>query len=90
MVSKKWKVLWDKRALEDLLLITKKDAQLIVKKVENYLSKDPLKLGKPLKGQLKNLYRYRVGNYRVVYAIEKEEITILVVRIGKRDEIYKK
>lgn len=90
MASKKWKVLWEKRALEDLLSIAKKDAQLIVEKVENYLSKDPLKLGKPLKGQLKNLYRYRVGNYRVVYAIEKEEVTILVVRIGKRDEIYKK
>ena len=90
MTSERWKVLWEKRALEDLLPIARKDARLIVEKVENHLSKDPLKIGKPLKGQLKTFYRYRVGNYRVIYAVEKKEVTILVVRVGKRDEIYKK
>lgn len=32
-------------------------------------------------------YRFRVGNYRVIFDIEKDEIVIL--NVGKRDEIYK-
>jgi len=42
-----WKVIWDKKAVEDLLKINKEDAKLILNKVENYLSKDPISLGKP-------------------------------------------
>jgi len=42
-----WKVIWDKKAVEDLLKINKEDAELILNKVENYLSKDPISLGKP-------------------------------------------
>lgn len=83
-----WKVIWDKKAVEDLSKIDKEDAKLILNKVENYLAIDPVRLGKPLKGRLKVFYRYRVGNYRVIYSVEKKEITIIVIRIGKRDKVY--
>jgi len=83
-----WKVIWDKKAVEDLSEIDKEDAKLILNKVENYLAIDPVRLGKPLKGRLKVFYRYRVGNYRVIYSVEKKEITIIIIRIGKRDKVY--
>ncbi len=83
-----WKVIWNKKTIEDLSRIDKEDAKLIVNKVENYLVKDPVRLGKPLKGKLKVFYRYRVGKYRVIYSIEKTEVTIVVIRIGKRDKVY--
>jgi len=83
-----WKVIWDKKAVEDLSKIDKEDAKLILNKVENYLAIDPIGLGKRLKGRLKVFYRYRVGNYRVIYSVEKKEITIIVIRIGKRDKVY--
>ena len=35
-------------------------------------------------------YRIRVGNYRVIYDINDDELLILVVEIGNRKEIYKK
>ena len=35
-------------------------------------------------------YRIRVGNYRVIYEINDDELMILVVEIGNRKEIYKK
>jgi len=34
-------------------------------------------------------YRLRVGNWRVIYEIEEEELIILVLRIGSRGEVYR-
>lgn len=46
--------------------------------------------GKALKGALGELWRYRVGNYRIVAKIEDDDIKIvLVVNIGHRKDIYK-
>ena len=50
---------------------------------------DPRQLGKPLTGQLGELWRYRVGNYRLIASIEDEEIRVLVVRIGHRSKVYR-
>jgi mRNA interferase RelE/StbE len=36
------------------------------------------------------LFRYRIGDYRVVYEIFEREIIVLVVKIAKRDDVYKK
>lgn len=44
---------------------------------------------KVLKGQ-QGLYRLRVRDYRVIYQIKEERLTVLVVRIGHRREIYRR
>lgn len=58
-----------------------------------YLAKkaleDPRQLGKPLTGQLSELWRYRVGDYRLIASIEDAEIRILVVRIAHRSKVYR-
>ncbi|HFI0238037.1 TPA: type II toxin-antitoxin system RelE/ParE family toxin [Streptococcus suis] len=54
--------------------------------------KDLAKLDKPtqaLTGQLSHLWRYRVGNYRILAEIHDNTITIEVVKIGHRRDIYK-
>lgn len=43
---------------------------------------------KPLQG-FKEIYRLRVGSYRVIYRLKKEELLILVLKIGNRGDIYK-
>ncbi len=35
------------------------------------------------------LYRYRIGEYRVIYEVFKKEIVVLVVKIGTRGDVYK-
>ena len=42
-----------------------------------------------LKG-LDELYRVRVGNYRIVYTIEEKKLLILIVRIAHRKDVYKR
>jgi mRNA interferase RelE/StbE len=44
---------------------------------------------KRLQGELSGLYRYRVGSIRVIYKVEETEITVFVVAIGSRGDIYK-
>ncbi|MDR1243454.1 MAG: type II toxin-antitoxin system RelE/ParE family toxin [Deltaproteobacteria bacterium] len=52
---------------------------------------NPRSTGKALAGpRLSGLWRYRVGDYRILCRIEDEKICIVVVEIGNRREIYKK
>jgi mRNA interferase RelE/StbE len=52
--------------------------------------KDPRKIGEALKGpELGKYWKYRVGDYRIICQIREKEITILVVRVGHRKEIYR-
>ena len=66
-----------------------------VRDILDYLVKlkkldDPRQLGTALQGgRLGNYWRYRVGDYRIIADIQDEKITVVVVRIGKRDEVYK-
>ena len=53
-------------------------------------SKNPRELGRALKGsELADLWRYRVGDYRILCKITDNKLTILVVTIGHRKEVYK-
>lgn len=53
-------------------------------------STDPRRIGKPLTGSsLGNFWRYRVGDYRVIADIQDATVTVLVVRIGHRREVYR-
>jgi mRNA interferase RelE/StbE len=43
---------------------------------------------KPLKGKLVGRYRYRIGDYRVVYRIDDERAEVIVLLIAHRREVY--
>ncbi|GAA6615548.1 type II toxin-antitoxin system RelE family toxin [Scytonema sp. NUACC26] len=43
---------------------------------------------KPLKGNYSGYYRYRVGDYRIVYSINDETMQVLVATIAHRGEVY--
>jgi mRNA interferase RelE/StbE len=49
---------------------------------------DPRRFGKGLKADLAGLWRYRVGDYRVLCQIKDKELLVLVVAVGHRKDIY--
>lgn len=53
-------------------------------------SEDPRSIGEALKGsKFKSLWKYRVGDYRIISSIEDNVARILVVKIGDRREVYR-
>ena len=81
-------VKYHKDVSTDIQKIPKNIKQRIRKAIEERLLVDPLKYGYPLRRSLQGYRKLRVGNYRIIYKIEKSEITVL--KIGHRKEIYKK
>ncbi len=51
---------------------------------------DPRSIGEALKGsRLNTLWKYRVGDYRIISSIEDDVSRILVVKVGDRKEVYR-
>lgn len=73
---------------DDLKSISKADKERIRKAIEKKLAVNPIEFGKPLQYSLKGLRRLRVGDYRVIFQIELDSKTVLIVKIGHRREIY--
>jgi len=84
-----YKAIWHEETLKDLKKLNRTTAKKIVAKVKNYLIQDPVKLGTPLKGNLKGFYRYRIGEYRVIYVIDQAEKKIIILNVNHRRKIYK-
>lgn len=53
------------------------------------LAANPYRVGKPLEGELAGRFGARRGEYRIVYVIEDEIVTVTVVRIAHRREVYR-
>ncbi len=49
---------------------------------------DPRSKGKPLKGELRQFWRYRVGEYRVICDIQDRDLVIVAIIIGHRKSVY--
>lgn len=73
---------------EDLKKLDKAIVRKILTRIETYLACDPKELGKPLKGDFGGYWRYRWGDYRVIYKISEREILITVLRISSRKDVY--
>lgn len=52
-------------------------------------SQNPRQWGKPLHGEKRGLWRYRVGDYRLICDIQDEKITVLVLEVAHRKDVYR-
>lgn len=63
-------------------------------RIRNFLRQEltaldnPRVKGKPLAGKLHGLWRYRVGDYRLICEIQNEKLVVLVIKIGHRRDVY--
>ena len=85
-----WDIKWSPTATKQLEKITKSNkniAQRIVEKLEE-ITDNPFNFTDKLQGS--DLRKLRVGSYRVIMNLEEQKITIFVVDVGHRSNIYKK
>ena len=50
--------------------------------------KNPRHFGEPLRGEMAGLWRYRIGDYRVICEIQDQQLVVLALAVGHRREIY--
>ena len=85
-----YKVEFSKKALKELKKADKMESFLIISWIRKNLEgcSNPRLHGKSLKGNMSDLWRYRIGDYRLIAEINDEKITILIVKSGHRYNIY--
>jgi len=77
-----------KSVKKDLKKIGESRSIQILNAIKTKLLPDP-HAGKPIEGHDGEIWSFRVGEYRVLYNINNDELGILVIRIGHRREVYK-
>ena len=82
-----YKVFFKKSVEKDFTAIPKKNLKKIFERIEA-LAEDPRPPGcEKLTGQQR--YRLRQGRYRILYSIQDDELTVWVVKVGHRKDIYR-
>ena len=86
-----WKISFVPAAAKELKKLGRDEAARIITTLEKRISTldDPRTLGSALTGDFGGLWRWRIGDYRVIARIDDKRITILVVRVGHRREVYR-
>lgn len=85
-----WAIEFDPAAFKELSRLD----DLIQRRILRYLrerlggEEDPHRFGKALRGEKAGLWRYRVGDHRIICAIEDEGERVRVLRIGHRRSVY--
>ena len=79
-----------KKALKSLQKIDKTHAQKILLWLEKNINgcKNPRAYGKALTGDFSECWRYRIGNYRLIAKIVDNIVTVIIIDIGHRKDIY--
>jgi len=86
-----WTIEYTGTALRQLHKLDKQNARRILDYMDANIAllENPRTRGKALTGALGELWRYRIGDYRVICEIQNNVMRILVVEVGHRKLVYK-
>lgn len=86
-----WTIEYTETARRELRKLDKPWARRILDYMDQRVAplENPRSLGKALHGPLGDLWRYRVGEYRIVCELLDQQLRVLVVRVGARKDVYR-
>jgi mRNA interferase RelE/StbE len=84
-----YKIIWSSEAERNLKEINWLIAWKIKRKTEGYLANDPYR-GLKMSGNWEGCYRIKYSTYRVIYTIENKIVTVKIVKVGHRSNVYNK
>lgn len=90
MTAATWRVEFDAQAAKEFRKLGAASRSRILRYLRERIatSDDPRRFGKPLTGDLAGLWRYRIGDCRVIAAIEDDAFVVLVLRVAHRRDVY--
>ncbi len=86
-----WTVEYSTTALKQLRKLNRSVAQQLVDQLDALVadSEHPRQRGKALKGPLSGLWRYRVGDHRLICSLDDGRMVVLLLRLGHRSDVYR-
>lgn len=89
-MTRAWRIEFLPRARRRLGKIAERDRVRILTFLDERvaIAENPRHIGEALKGALAGYWRYRVGDFRIIVRIDDERITVVVIDVGDRREIY--
>ena len=87
-----WTIEFDEQAERDLAKLDKPVQKRIVRYLQERIApaEDPTAFGHGLSHDLSQIWRFRVGDFRILCRIEESRLTVLVVSVGHRSTIYER
>ena len=85
--EKFYRIEWKNSAIKSIKVVPKNYREELIREIEK-LSISPL-LGKKLQGSKEEFRRIRISNYRIIYYINYQTTSILIVKVGHRKDIYR-
>lgn len=85
-----WRIEFDQVALDSLRRMDREIQRrvLLFLREDVGLADNPRQWGKPLRGSMRGLWRYRIGDYRILCQLVDADCVVLVVDVGHRSHIY--
>jgi mRNA interferase RelE/StbE len=86
-----WTIEYTDTARRQLRKLDRPSARRILDYMDQRIAplEDARSQGKALHGHLGDLWRYRVGEYRVICELQHQQLRVLVVRVGGRKDVYR-
>ena len=87
-----WQIEFEESAKKELAKLDRQVARRLIEFMKDRVlsRRDPLSVGQALKGStLGELWKYRFGDFRIIVNIQDERMTVLVLRVGNRSDIYR-
>ena len=86
----RWRVEFDRDAAKELRKHGEPARRIILRYLREHIATagDPRRFSKPLAAEFSGLWRYRVGDYRLVVTFEDDRLIVLVLRVAHRREVY--
>lgn len=83
-----YQIVIEKKTVKFLASVPKRDYLKLQEHI-NEIAEDPYLSGSIKLQGSKNIYRYRYGNYRILYTVEKYRLIVYIIEIGDRKNIYR-
>jgi mRNA interferase RelE/StbE len=87
-----WNIEFDPAARRELEKLDKSVSGRILRFLHERVAKldDPRTIGERLKGPLREFWKYRVGDYRLICSLKEDQLVVIVVHVGHRRDVYKR
>ena len=89
--SKTWRIEISRTAEKQITKLARPAQKSIQRFLRDRLApaQGPRQWGKPLRGDKKDLWRYRVGDFRLICDIQDDRVIVLVLEVGHRKDVYR-